>query len=388
MISSYWPRPGKVHNAFFEVDQIGAFTEMGHDVDVVLHTDPWRLAARFITTADLGLDAERARVHQIVIPRIPEPVARHRVAALANLWSTGLRLRTWLTRHERRKGPFDAVIVHGERNIGLSAGIWNPQRSRRAVMIVHGADPVLEKVPEAFLRSHISHVANAGLQRIVLVGNRLRSYAQHMGYDDQRVLVIPNGFRHPTVPAERKLKAQASVRLVTAARLVPVKGIDDALHALSKLRAIHTELDWSFDVLGDGPERGALEALTSRLGLKARVTFHGAVSHEQVLSTLNESDIFVLPSWNEAFGLAYLEAMAMGVVVVGCFENGAADILSDGVDGCLIPPRDVESLTSVLAGLIGDPIRRSALAREALKSVKRFSWASNARAVLEALKHA
>lgn len=385
IISTYWPRPGNAHNAYFEVDQVAAFVELGHEVTVLIQTEPWRSKAPYMTPAELGMVPNSVRLHQIVVPRLPEQLARNRAGATVNLWTAGLRLRSFLAYLDRTTGPVDAVIVNGERNMGLSAGLWNANGARRVAMIVHGADPVLEVLPGPYLRRFFGLSASRALRRVILVGNRLKPYARHVGYDTERVIVIPNGFRHPTPPAAPLRGEELPVRLVTAARLVKVKGIDDVLEALAQLRSEDPELEWYFDILGDGPERSTLERLALRLGLSERVRFHGAVPHAQVLNTLEQSAIFVLPSWNEAFGLAYLEAMSMGTAVVGCLGNGADDILVDGVDGCLVPPHDVVALAETLAKLIRDPDHRDALARAAMESVHRFSWPANARAVLSTL---
>lgn len=78
----------------------------------------------------------------------------------------------------------------------------------------------------------------------------------------------------------------------------------------------------------------------------------------------------------------------MGATVVGCRENGAEDIVTHAVDGCLVPPRDIEALSAMLEDLVADPLRRQTLARAAAASVRRFSWRENAQAVIEAIQHA
>lgn len=284
----------------------------------------------------------------------------------------------------RNRTP-DLVIVHGERNIGLSASIWNHGLKCPTGMIIHGADPVLEAANVAFLQGRVGGIASCGVSRIILVGNRLRPYAQRLGYDSNRIAVIPNGFRHPRPAIRPSGRNGGPVRLVSVARLVAVKGIDDTLCALASLLKRNPKLEWSYDVLGDGPERSKLLALAIRLGLEMRVKFNGSMANREVLKVLENSDIFVLPSWNEAFGIAYLEAMAMGTTVVGCLENGAADIISDGIDGCLVPPRNYHALSKVLEELIVDQDRRELLARAAMQRVRRFSWSDNARAVIEAV---
>ncbi|MEO1987400.1 MAG: glycosyltransferase [Martelella sp.] len=387
VFSSYWPRPTKIHNATFETQQVAALTEAGHHVDVVVQTPPWRRRATFLGAAELGLDPVRVQVRQIVVPRLPEILGRYPLGIRMNIRTTGHRVKDCIEAYVAAGREPDLVIVHGERNVGLSAGIWNRSRKWPTAVIVHGADPALEAAGEEFLHLHVGALANAGMSRIILVGNRLRTYARHLGYDEQRITVIPNGFSQPRPPFRPSGHEVGAVRMVSVARLVPVKGIDDTLHALAALSERNPNLEWSYDIAGDGPERGMLQELTKDLSLEARVRFLGSMPNQDVLRLLERSAIFVLPSWNEAFGLAYLEAMAMGATVVGCFENGAADIITDGVDGCLVPPRNIDSLSRVLEDLITNPHRREALSGAAMQSVRRFSWSDNARAVIEAIQY-
>jgi len=384
-ISAYWPRPNQPHPALFEVDQLRALAEMGHDLDVWIFTPPWLAKDTFISPLDLGLNPERVGVKQIVLPRLPEQLSRSRVGALVNRLAAGLRMRSRLRKIERRDGVFEAVIVSGERNIGLSAKLWNLHNKRSAVMIVHGADPVLERLPSKFLQRYMGHSVNSGFSSVILVGNRLRDYALRTGYSGERIQIVPNGFRHPALPITGSREPGGSIKIISVARLIEVKGLDDALQALALMQRTYPTLEWHFDIYGDGPERQLLMNLTAKLGLSNQVQFHGSVPNETVLQGLKKADIFLLPSWNEAFGLAYLEAMAMGCAVIGCFENGAADILTDGTDGRLVPPRDVGRLAEVLGELATDAKQREALTTAAKENVKRFSWRANARAVIEAL---
>lgn len=387
VFSSYWPRPNQVHKATFEVQQVAALAEAGHEVEVVIQTVPWRRRSEFLGVSDLGLDHGLVRVTQIIVPRLPEALGRLPLGIKMNILTTGRRIKAWMEENAVDSKAPDLVIVHGERNIGISAGIWNPGRKWPVAMIIHGADPALEAASSRFLHQQAGSIANAGLKRIIVVGNRLRSYAKHVGYDEERMDVIPNGFCHPRPPVRPYDPDARSVRLVSVARLVPVKGIDDTLQALASLLDRNPELDWTYDIVGDGPQRIELELLAKKLRLDTRVQFLGAMPNRDVLHRLERSAIFVLPSWNEAFGLAYLEAMAMGTTVVGCLENGAADIIIDGVDGCLVPPRNPSALSKALEDLITDPLKRETLARAAMVSVQRFSWSDNARALIDAVQN-
>ena len=104
-------------------------------------------------------------------------------------------------------------------------------------------------------------------------------------------------------------------RLISVGNLQAGKGIDLVLRALADLNAAGHR-DWTYRIIGDGPLRSELESLAASLGLTRQVVFSGSVQHQDVEAALREADIFVLPSWREAFGIAYLEAMACGLLTM------------------------------------------------------------------------
>src|SRR5262249_38319120 len=146
------------------------------------------------------------------------------------------------------------------------------------------------------------------------------------------IRVIPNGIDRAAIDAVHPVpNGRPWGRLVSVANLWPIKGIDLNLHALAELA--RQGVVWHEDtVVGDGPQRPALETLARQLGLSQRVRFTGRLPHAQALAEIARADIFTLPSWQEAFGVVYLEAMALGRPVVGCRGQGAEDIIRDGVD--------------------------------------------------------
>jgi glycosyltransferase involved in cell wall biosynthesis len=110
----------------------------------------------------------------------------------------------------------------------------------------------------------------------------------------------------------------------------------------------------SVDLVGDGPERGALEALASELG--ASVRFHGRVPRERVHALMRQAAITVVPSrCYENQPLAILESFACGVPVVGSDLGGISELVAPGVDGELVVPDDPPALAEALSGLLRDP---------------------------------
>jgi glycosyltransferase involved in cell wall biosynthesis len=175
--------------------------------------------------------------------------------------------------------------------------------------------------------------------------------------------------------------------LVTVAHLVARKRHADVLRALAVLSQRHPTL--RYVVIGDGPERIALEGLAARLGVAARVDFHGQLSPEQAIEQARRCTLFVMPSTDEAFGVAYVEAMAAGVPAIGCRgEPGPEEIAAAGDGFLLVPPGDIERLTQRIDELLSDPHRlREAGQRARATVAANFTWKRCGEQTLAAYRH-
>jgi glycosyltransferase involved in cell wall biosynthesis len=160
------------------------------------------------------------------------------------------------------------------------------------------------------------------------------------------------------------------------------------VRALWLLREPYPELRYL--VIGDGPERARLERLAGELGVADRVDFAGQLPHEEALEAARAAHIFVMPSIDEAFGVAYIEAMAAGVPAVGCRgEAGPEEIAAAGDGIRLVPPGDPEALAAELRSLLEDPAARRELGAAARATVERaFTWEACGRATVAAYEAA
>lgn len=190
--------------------------------------------------------------------------------------------------------------------------------------------------------------------------------------------VIPSGvdieeFRR-RAPAPDAARAQLGwtdlqPTLVGVGRLVPVKGFDIAVRALSQLQAVFPKIRLA--LVGDGPERGRLERLAAATGTRSQLTITGAV--DDVSTFLAAADVVIAPSRNEGMGRVLVEAMALGKPVVASRVGGVASVVSDGVSGSLIGPEDPDELARALIELLNDRSRLKAYSAEAAKRAERFS---------------
>jgi glycosyltransferase involved in cell wall biosynthesis len=166
----------------------------------------------------------------------------------------------------------------------------------------------------------------------------------------------------------------AQPTLVTVANLVARKRQVDVISALAVLRERHPDL--RYVIVGDGPEREHLRAHAAALGVEQLVEFRGQLPPGQATAVAQTATLFVLPSLDEAFGVAYIEAMAGAVPALGCRgEAGPEEIAAAGGGIALVPRRDPAALAERIGELLQDPAARQAMSRAARATVERgFTW--------------
>jgi len=192
----------------------------------------------------------------------------------------------------------------------------------------------------------------------------------------EKVHVIPNPVAKPRADeaarsARRPVWLEGPTRKVIAAgRLAPQKGFDILLRAFARCHAAHP--DWSLVILGEGDERGALNALAAELGVDGVLTMPGHVPN--AASVFPYGDLFVLSSRYEGFPNALLDAMACGLPVIAAdCPSGPRQIVRHGIDGLLVERNSVDALHAAMDHLMRLPDLRQRLASRAVDVRERFS---------------
>jgi glycosyltransferase involved in cell wall biosynthesis len=190
-----------------------------------------------------------------------------------------------------------------------------------------------------------------------------------------RLTVAPPG----TDPAPLVARDRAAVpKLLSVGTLVPRKGHDLLIAALSTLQ----DLPWRLDIVGD-PERDpstttALRRMIAEAGLGNRIALVGAVPPIELQQRYIAADLFVLASRYEGYGMVYAEAIAHGLPVIGTTAGAIPEAVPEGA-ALLVPPEDVPALADALRRLLSDPTARERLARAARQAASRLPrWQDSA----------
>jgi N-acetyl-alpha-D-glucosaminyl L-malate synthase BshA len=189
------------------------------------------------------------------------------------------------------------------------------------------------------------------------------------------IAVIPNFLdcdfhRRAPDPALRAQFCAPDEKLVThISNLRPVKQVDAVVRVFARIRE---RVKARLLIVGEGPELGRTEQLIEQLGVSAHVELVGEA--QDVIGLLSISDVFLLPSLQESFGLSALEAMSCGVPVVASNVGGLPEVVIDGVTGFLHLPDAVDRMADSATRLLSDPELHRRMASEGVRlAVERFS---------------
>lgn len=279
----------------------------------------------------------------------------------------------------RMARALSAQVIHAHTEGAAFAAVpIAKQLGLPVVVTLHGINTAPRQLDTIAKRNRLQRTL-AGADRVILVGEPLRDYFVPLAGDDANFCVVPNGFFLPQLPPARvPSRDESTLRLVSISNLHEGKGIDLNLEALAELdrRGLG---NWNYTIVGGGAERLRLEGMVDEKGLRDRVQFLGHLPHCEALAKLTSADVFLLPSYREAFGVAYLEAMASGLLVVGVKGQGPEAFIRDGESGFLVPPKDVTALADLIEFVMGNESECRRIADRGREVVTtEFTWTRHA----------
>ena len=259
------------------------------------------------------------------------------------------------------------------------------ERPLRVITTLHGTDITLVGQESSFYA--ITKFSIEQSDEVTAVSSYLRDETYRaFGCVSCNIRVIPNFVNlheyHPAEPNTRESLAPPDTRVVThVSNFREVKRVKDVVRVFARMRRAMPAV---LVMVGDGPERVDAEHEARELGVAGDVRFLGRL--DSVASLLQASDLFVLPSQTESFGLAALEAMACGAPVVATRAGGLPEVVDDGVNGILEPVGSVEAMGRRAVELLRDPPRYQAMRQAAIAKAGEFS-ADRVVPMYEALYH-
>lgn len=333
-----------------------ALADRGHEVHVVSYEVPFRI------------DRWRPNLIFHAVEIDSYPLFRHQPYTL-NLTNKLIEL---VTEH-------DLELIHSHYAIPHAHGAWMAHEvllerglDVKLACTLHGTDITLVGRRPAYFE--ITRFAITKQDALTAPSAWLAQEMQkHFGVCASRCQVIPNfvdldRFRPDPEPASRAWLAPAGERVIThASNYRPVKRVGDVIRAFAILRQ---RMPAVLALAGDGPELPMAEQLARDLGVRDHLRLLG--NHERIEELFQASDLFLLPSDAESFGLAALEAQACGCPVIGYEAGGLPEVVQDGQSGILCPIGSDACLGTLAADLLEDEPRYQAMRKAARTSAERF----------------
>ncbi len=273
----------------------------------------------------------------------------------------------------------DVEVIHSHYAIPHAVSAWTarevvrqkmPNHRLTLVCTLHGTDITLVGRERGFFE--LTRFAIAGQDLLTTPSAWLaKETEQYFGSD--RITVIPNFVDLERFTPDERAPARACLAppgwhvITHVSNYRPVKRVDEVVRAFATLRS---RIKAVLVLVGDGPELPKAEHLARELGCRDDLRLVGQQKPEPILQA---SDLFLLPSRAESFGLAALEAMACGVPVLGYHAGGLPEVVEDGVSGILCPEGSDVCLGTLAANLLSDPARHRAMRAAARARAQQFA---------------
>ena len=330
-ISGMYPTPDYPQKGIFCHEQVKALKQIGVDVDVVVP----------MTVYDKEYETKKWKYEDVEIQyvrflKLPGGRGYEHIGKLLyySLLLSGIKFQEYDIIHA------DAPLPAGDAALKLSKKYKIP-----FVVHGHGLDvffdesykdaPNCKKISKVCKQVYEQANAIAGVSQKVLncIQERVdiydKSYVVYNGVDTTKFYTMSEKISEKYI--------------LTVGNLIALKGHDDTIKAFAKL--VNSGVtDVRLKIAGRGPLEMELKDLVERLGISNYVDFLGYVPYEKIAELMRNASLFCLPSWYEALGCVYLEAMASGIPTIGCYGNGIDEVITDGLDGFLVDNKNVQQI--------------------------------------------
>jgi N-acetyl-alpha-D-glucosaminyl L-malate synthase BshA len=335
--------------------------DRGHRTHVISSDTPFRLRE----------SDSAVRFHRVETPGYPLFREPQYLLALANRLVQVTRAHRLDIIHAHYAIPHAAAAYLARQILAGAAG--DGRAVPRTITTLHGTDVTILGSDPSY-RETVAFCIDQS-DAVTAVSASLRDDTRREMPVKSDIVVIPNFLdchfhRRAADPQLRAGFCRADEKLVIhVSNLRPVKQVDAVVRVFALIRE---RVAARLLIVGEGPELGRAERLIEELGVTAHVELVGEA--QDVVGLLSVSDLFLLPSLQESFGLSALEAMACGVPVVASNVGGLPEVITDGVTGFLYRPDDVPGMAESAIAILSDPAAHARIAAAGVRlATERFS---------------
>lgn len=380
LTSLFPPRPGEKQGNFV-LDQVRALASHGARITVLV-ARPWLPA--FLRSA---VSESKRPLEISQYAGEPFQVANASFFSLPR-YALGTRAAKYIARlvpvirRIHASQGIDVIHAHGL-PLGHAAVAVRAEFGIPSVISVHGIETARRFDNSRAKRGQIGRMLEH-TDRVVLVGSPLVEYMRRYTTKTDHCVLIGNGFSsYDNLVASTRIPRQRPIRVAAVSRYEPSKGFELLVEGVALLEPeIRNQVE--IVLVGGGEGFTGVLFRAKELGLSGQLHHLGALRHQDTMSEVLASDVFCLPSWREAFGIMYAEAMSLGKFTIGCEAQGPSDFIRHLETGYLISPRSVKAVTDGLRWAVLHPEERNRIA-EAGRTFARghLTWEQNAARIVD-----
>ncbi len=279
---------------------------------------------------------------------------------------------------------FDVVSFHFGNLKILRAVIRACKKTNtKLVMHFHGLNVWHELYePHKFLSAIIRHYkkqAYSKLDAVVGVSDKVRQNFSEVN-KNVPAFTVYNGVDTELFKASDHIFTENNLSMICSANMIDIKGEDYLIKAAAAL--IKKGYSINLSLAGRGPNKEKYENLCRTLKINDYVNFLGYLHYDELAKITAEKDVFIMPSYYEALGCVYLEAMSAGLITVGVKGQGIDEIIVPGENGFLVDPKSVESIEKTLESIYKmSDAEKQRISKNARASAKNYTWKASALAL-------
>lgn len=351
----------------FILNQITGLLDLGHDVEIFAEINPkeskvhssverYHLMERvhYFNIPNNKINRVLKAISSIITNFHKDPV---KILKSINIFKYGkdalsLRLLFWLIPFLDKN--FDIIQCHFGSNGIIGAYLKQIGFKNEFVTMFHGCDIRFAIEKRGSIYSQLFKFGDCFLS----ISDYNYKNLIRFGVNPQKIIFHPVGIDVDKFSyrwGSTIVKCPNIVIILTVARLVEEKGLQYGIQAISKLLKKNTELNLEYHIIGGGRLEEWLRKVVKELNLDRVVRFVGPMEQEEVIRSMQQAHIFLLPSVAEALPVVVMEAQAVGLPIVATSVGSVSQVVINGKSGFLVPERDVDALTEKLEHLIDYP---------------------------------
>jgi glycosyltransferase involved in cell wall biosynthesis len=270
----------------------------------------------------------------------------------------------WKAYRVTKSSKIKIIHAHWWIPSGLVGVLVSSLLNKPLIITTHGSD--IRLIPDSRLSVFLAKFVFKKAKYVTVVSSFLKEkLVSEISLPAEKILVIPMPVNPDKIRIIPLPEPKPKKIILCVARYTRQKKLEILLESLSFLK--EENMDFEAVLIGDGPEREKLVKKIEELSLKEKVKLKELMSQEELNRYYNLSDVVVLPSVNEGFGLVLVEAGLCKKPVIGTNSGGIPDIIQDGVTGLLIPPEDSRALALAIKNVLKDENLASSLSQNAYK---------------------